>query len=60
MRAFRPSQFAPLEEGPVTDPVVEEARLMNMRTYAKRAESNQPLFDPEAVADGLMPEDERS
>ena len=60
MRAFRPSQFAPLEEGPATDPAEEEARLMNMRAYAKRAELNQPLFDPETVADELMPEAERS
>ncbi len=60
MRAFRPSQFAPLDEGPATDPAAEEARLVNMRTYAKRAESNQPLFDPEKVARELMPEAERS
>ena len=45
MRAFRPSQFAPLEDGQPEDPIVADARQQNVVVYAKRAEARVPLFE---------------
>ncbi len=45
MRAFRPSQYAPLDDGQLEDPVVAETRQQNVLLYAKRAEAEAPLFE---------------
>jgi hypothetical protein len=44
MRAFRPSRFGAMEEQ-IHDPAEEIARIAKVESYARRAQSHQPLFD---------------